>query len=130
MSVLSILPKPYRWAFRRQVRRLKSPLLGHLAIETTPRVGYCYIRKNACSVFTRLILDLTPGKGEKDIRFLSRHHRLDYDDLAECAHVVFVIRDPFERLVSGFVQQVVNRALGPYPELEESVRALTGRPRA
>ena len=61
---------------------------------------------------------------------MSRHPGSTTTDLADCAHVVFVIRDPFERLVSGFVQQVLNRALGPYPELEDSVRALTGRPRA
>jgi hypothetical protein len=133
MPVLKILPKPYRWAVRRQVRRLTNPLHGHLAIETAPRVGYCYIRKNACSVFTRLILDHAPGprpEGEKAIRYMSRHHRLDYADLAGCAHVIFVIRDPFERILSGFVQQLVNRALGPYPELEDSVRTITGRGRA
>jgi sulfotransferase famil protein len=135
MPVLKILPKPYRLAVRKHVRRLTNtnPLHGHLAIETAPRVGYCYIRKNACSVFTRLILDLAPGlrpEGEKALRFMTRHHRLDYAGIADCAHVVFVIRDPFERLVSGFVQQVVNRALGPYPELEGSVRALTGKTRA
>jgi hypothetical protein len=133
MPVLKILPKPYRWAVRRQIRRLTRPLHGHLAIGDSPRVGYCYIRKNACSVFTRMILDQVPGprpEGENALRFISRHHRLDYDDLAACAHVIFVIRDPFERLVSGFVQQVLNRSLGPYPELEDSVRALTGRTRA
>ena len=133
MPVLKILSKPYRWAVRKQIRRFNRPLHGHLAIGTSPRVGYCYIRKNACSVFTRMILDQSPGprpEGENALRFISRHHRLDYRDLASCAHVIFVIRDPFERVVSGFVQQVLNRALGPHPELEDSVRALTGRTRA
>ena len=50
-------------------------------------------------------------EGENALRIISRHHRLDYSDLAGCAHLVFVIRDRFERLVSGLMQQVMNRAL-------------------
>jgi hypothetical protein len=100
---------------------------------TDPQVGYCYIRKNACSVFTRIIVDNAPAaraEDEKAFALMERACRLRYRDLAGCARVIFVIREPLERIVSGFVQQVLNRALGPYPELEESVQALTGKSRA
>lgn len=133
MPVLNILPEPYRWTVRKRVQRLTKPLRGHYAMGTDPQVGYCYIRKNACSVFTRIIVDNAPeplGAGEKAFALMERACRLRYRDLPGCSRMIFVIREPMERIVSGFVQQVVNRALGPYVELDESVQALTGRSRA
>ena len=44
MSVLNILPKPYRWAVRKQVRRLTRPL--HAAI-----VAIAASRKGNAAVF-------------------------------------------------------------------------------
>jgi hypothetical protein len=48
MPVLKILPKPYRWAVRPQIRRLTRPLHGHLAIGDSPRFGGVASRWRAC----------------------------------------------------------------------------------
>jgi hypothetical protein len=80
-----------------------------------------------------MILEHSPHPKRKDERpvfYMDRCHRLGYGDIAGCAHVIFVIRDPFERAVSGYLQQIVSRLDEPYPVLEDGVRGLTGRTRA
>jgi len=132
-SMLNIIPSRYRPRVREMVKGLRNELSGHYAIPLATPVAYCYIRKNACSAFRRMILEHSPHPKRKDERpvfYMDRCHRLGYGDIAGCDHVIFVIRDPFERAVSGYLQQVVSRLDEPYPVLEDGVRGLTGRTRA
>ena len=80
----------------------------HFAINVgDQRLGYCYIRKNACSSFKRMFLDLAPAKyerraDERPIDFMRRHHLMTESDLAQCDRLVLVYRDPVQRIMSMF----------------------------
>jgi len=74
------------------------------------RIAYCYIRKNACSAFKRLILDLSNYDGEWSdaIHFLTETRAAP--DLAAVESAdwrIFVYRDPFERTASLFRNKLV-----------------------
>ncbi len=132
-SVLNIIPSRYRPRVRDMVKGLRNELSGHYAIPLAAPVAYCYIRKNACSAFRRMIIEhsLHPKRDdERPVFYMDRCHRLGYGDLDACAHAIFVIRDPYERIVSGYLQQVVSRLDEPYPVLAQSVREIAGRDRA
>jgi len=125
------LPRKYARSLGR-ILRPQNRLEGHYVFDLDDGpIGYCYIRKNACSVFKRLIAGTSPHRpqGRITLQFLNRCHRLDYDQVPACRHVVFVIRDPLERIVSGYLNQVVMRLHQPYPVLAESIQAVTGRSR-
>ena len=132
-SVMSLLPRKYVRSLRSVLGRPQDPLKGHYVFEhATGPVGYCYIRKNACSAFKRLIAETSPHPrepGKITLTFLGRYHYLDYARAATCRHVIFVIRDPLERIVSGYLNQVVMRLHEPYPVLADSIEAVTGRTR-
>jgi hypothetical protein len=76
------------------------------------RIGYCYIRKNACSSFKKMFLDLAPAEydrksDERPIDFMRRHYRMEEKDFARCDHLVFVYRDPITRVMSMFRNKFV-----------------------
>ena len=70
-------------------------------------LGYCYLRKNACSSFKQMFLDLSPAAEAREtdarpIDFMRAHHRMRESDLARCDHMVIVYRDPVQRFMSMF----------------------------
>lgn len=78
----------------------------------TLKLGYCYIRKNACSSFKKLILDQSettfdPLKWPRPIDFMIEHHLMRSSDAAKCDRIVFVYRDPVKRLVSLFKNKFI-----------------------
>lgn len=80
------------------------------------KIVYCYIRKNACSAFKRLIVG-TSDKAEKPsfknntIGFLSLHYKSRYPrDFWAADHTVFVYRDPLERIISVFKNKFIQRS--------------------
>lgn len=79
------------------------------------RFGYCYIRKNACTCFKNIICDTSENKDflsseNRRIDFMNAHHRINnHNDLKLCDTFIFVYRDPYERLVSAFVNKFVVR---------------------
>ena len=81
---------------------------NHFSLRVGDRlIGYCYIRKNACSSFKRMFLDLSPSEnerksGERPIDFMRRHHVMSDRDFEKCDRIVFVYRDPVERIMSMF----------------------------
>lgn len=81
---------------------------NHFALQVGDlMLGYCYIRKNACSSFKKMFLDLSPPENERrekdrPIDFMRRHHRMAEADLAKCDHLIFVYRDPKQRVLSMF----------------------------
>ena len=78
--------------------------------------AYCYIRKNACSAFKKLIVDLSEHRhlcppDRNPIDFLVRYHQEDsLAALSRCDATVFVYRHPVERLASLFINKFVMRS--------------------
>lgn len=81
---------------------------NHFALDVRgKRLGYCYVRKNACSSFKKMFLDLSLHSAdyhhdERPIDFMRRHHRMNEKDFAHCDHIIFVYRDPIKRTLSMF----------------------------
>lgn len=80
------------------------------------KIAYCYIRKNACSSFKDMIcatskhIDKTLA-GSDQLKFLQEHHRIrTARQLQRCDLKVFVYRDPYERLISVFINKFVARS--------------------
>jgi hypothetical protein len=77
------------------------------------RIVYCYIRKNGCSAFKRLIVDSSPQEtkptvGAERMGFCLQHHSARYPkDFVAADHIIFVYRDPLERVVSLFKDKFV-----------------------
>lgn len=111
---------------RRFWDRVKSPIarmtglerhgwgLSHFVFNVADiRIGYCYIRKNACSAFKRLIVDCSPYRdryenSENAIHFLNEfHEESSVLSLERCDALVFVYRSPVERITSLFVHKFV-----------------------
>lgn len=93
------------------------------------RLGYCYIRKNACSSFKRMFLDMCkaefdPASGDRRIDFMIRHQMMRSADAARCDRIVFVYRDPVERIVSLFKNKFIMR--DGYEDLFQSYAASVG----
>lgn len=105
---------------------------NHYALRAKAPFVYCYIRKNGCSAFKRLFVERS-GKaaqrdpGESEIRFMTRFHRAHDGDIGADYPTVLVVRDPFERLVSAFLNQIVMRLSRDGSEFGWTVEAATGR---
>lgn len=78
-------------------------------------VAYLYIRKNACSSWKRLLVENSPYKDRRseyrsDVAFLQKFHSISRTQkLAGYPNRIVVVRDPIERCVSGFLNQIVMR---------------------
>lgn len=76
-------------------------------------IAYCYLRKNACSSWKSFILrnEEVAGISHADqMKLLKRKYRLDdFDSFYQCKYRIAVLRDPIQRLYSGFINQVVMR---------------------
>ncbi len=94
----------------------KNPGGLHFTFELAgKRVVYCYIRKNASSAFKKLIVDCSPfsnlmKENENPIHFLYKYHKSTAKDFSRADHIIFVYRDPIERILSlfknKFIQQI------------------------
>ena len=77
--------------------------------------AYCYIRKNACSAFKRLIVSTSPFKNQipdfpGTMRFLSKFHGTSIPGINSADHSILVVRDPIDRLVSAYLNKFVQKA--------------------
>ena len=87
---------------------------AHFHFEVSGRhFAYAYIRKNACSAFKDLICD-TSKQGNfssyagSQLEFMAQHHKIRSAELLQnCEARIFVYRDPFERVISVFVNKFV-----------------------
>lgn len=81
------------------------------------KVGYCYIRKNACSTFKQLIIENSEVSIDKQknmyepdrMMFIHANHRIKYDEIRNYKKILLVLRDPLNRIVSGFLNQFIMR---------------------
>ena len=95
------------------------------------KLGYCYIRKNACSSFKRLFLDMgdqayDPEIWPRKIDYMTANQMMRSRDASECDHNVFVYRDPVARTVSLFKNKFIMR--DGHEDLFHGSEALTGMP--
>ena len=79
------------------------------------RYCYSYIRKNACSSFRKFIIE-TSSEADfgsfsgPQIEFLRKYHLVrTYECLERCDASLFVFRDPYERLISAYLNKFVAR---------------------
>jgi hypothetical protein len=91
-------------------------------------LGYCYIRKNACSSFKQLFLDVGPEEylstdWKRKIDFLISHRMLRSSQVDDCDKMVFVYRDPYERVVSLYKNKFIQ--MDGHEDLFKSYRAVT-----
>lgn len=107
--------------------------LNHLFLDGDHSVCYVYIRKNACSAFKQLIVAGLPDPERSDRRLEMRRiiqlRGADRKGALNAEKRIFVIRDPLERVASGFLSQVVLKLGTPYPEMYDGIEAATGQAR-
>lgn len=90
------------------------------------KIAYCYIRKNACSAFKRLLVDASEHRGMYDqktnsIFFLEKFHRENSIALLDsCDYRIFVYRCPIRRATSLFINKFVMQN-----EAEDIMRSVT-----
>lgn len=105
---------------------------NHFGLEIGGRmIGYCYIRKNACSSFKKMFLDRSPQRAlkrpdQRPIDFIREHHRLTPAALAACDRVVFAYRDPAERTLSMFRNKFI--AQTGAADISASYARIAGQP--
>ena len=89
-------------------RQLRSHILFDVNGET---IAYCYIRKNACSAFKRMILaeERYEGAWEDAIHFLLQLAPASLAAAKTAKWRIYVYRDPFERIASLFRNKMVAR---------------------
>jgi hypothetical protein len=86
-------------------------LRNHYYIDSNKSKCCVYIRKNASSIFKKIIIDLAP----KEIKTLSLSHseimfksgNVSLEKARLCCERVFVLRDPAERVISGFLNRLI-----------------------
>lgn len=102
---------------------------NHFRIDVNGGVGYCYIRKNACSSFRRFIVETSSlaereqvqPDGRDRMRFMVEHHKMRRHELEALPALIVVLRDPLERVVSGFLNQFVMRIGKRSTDLHRSI---------
>ncbi|QAX32124.1 sulfotransferase family 2 domain-containing protein [Leisingera sp. NJS204] len=105
---------------------------NHFGLEIGGRmIGYCYIRKNACSSFKKMFLECSPHRAlkrpdQRPIDFIRQHHRLAPGALAACDHLIFAYRDPAERTLSMFRNKFI--AQTGATDISASYTRIAGQP--
>lgn len=89
-----------------------KPSIHHWFNVNDQRFVYCYIRKNACSTFKNFILETSHKTFDPDhdanLEFLREHHGIPSpDDIRPDDISFFVYRDPWDRLVSLYLNKFV-----------------------
>lgn len=108
-------------------------LKDHYFLDEERTTVYVYIRKNACSLFKRMILDALPkdkaASNLTDIQMMHRYRAASYREVSRAKRRVFVLRNPIERVVSGFLNQVVLKIDDDYPEMFVEMEKQVEKPR-
>ncbi|MCA0997315.1 sulfotransferase family 2 domain-containing protein [Alloyangia pacifica] len=105
---------------------------NHFGLEIEGRkIGYCYVRKNGCSSFKRMFLECSAHRAdlrddERPIDFMRRYHRLTSAELAACDNLIFVFRDPVQRMLSMFRNKFI--AGSGAEDIRRSYEKTTGKP--
>ena len=95
------------------------------------RLGYCYIRKNACTSFKNMFMDMAPNgavrhQNQRPIDFLQDNMKLRRKHIRTCDRLVFVYREPVERIVSLYKNKFIMRSGNK--DIFRTYEKLTGMP--
>jgi len=95
------------------------------------RLGYCYIRKNACTSFKNMFMDIAPKgavrhQNQRPIDFLQKNMRLRRKHIRTCDRLIFVYREPVERIVSLYKNKFIMRSGNK--DIFKTYEKLTGTP--
>ena len=99
----------------------------HFIIDVMGGVGYTYIRKNACSVFKKMILqtsdsgDMDPNRFQNPSKFMGAYHRVSIKRMARLEQRIVVLRNPVERIISGYINQFLMHLRTPSPEMHPAI---------
>lgn len=101
----------------------------HYKIDETGHCCIAYIRKNACSGLKAMIIDdIGDLEDGKTVAQKMVDYRLcTYEDVIAAEVRSFIIRDPLHRIVSGWLNQVVQKIDRAYPEMFEGITKATGK---
>lgn len=101
-------PSDVRAQLRYRLKRRFRPA-PHFRVQANgTEFVYCYIRKNACSAFKRLIIEHSEHRAEFSnavggFSFLQDYHRVrGRKAMSRYTNVIFVYRDPIQRIASLF----------------------------
>jgi hypothetical protein len=113
---------------------MKPALRPHFGITVGGvSLAYCYIRKNACSAWKRLIIGESPvlfsrSDWKNEFAFMSAHHGLrTTEEIDRSDRRIVVVRDPVDRFVSAFISLFVTRTPPPTRRLRALGDELFGR---
>lgn len=116
---------PLRAAYMRATRRNGFP---HFVFTAGGRqILYCYIRKNACSSFKKLMVGGCSREGfANQFELLKARHGVAFSEgLPRVDHAIFVYRDPFERMASLYVNKFVQ--ISKAADIQRAYREVTGQ---
>jgi hypothetical protein len=104
----------------------------HFKFEYKGKVyAYVYIKKNACSAWKAVFSNESPYRdsfenGSNPIEIMAKHHRIrSVTELNNIENRILVVREPIERLVSGYLNQFILR-FDRKSELHNSITEITG----
>ncbi|OWV29263.1 sulfotransferase family 2 domain-containing protein [Halomonas campaniensis] len=108
----------------------------HLQLEIGEvQFSYVYIRKNACSSWKKLFVNesLYREKAKEfnnPINFMSKYHKVkNTNELELLENRIVILRDPIERLYSGFINQFISRLnKNRYGVMHEEVGSFLEKP--
>lgn len=92
---------------------------------------YCYIRKNACSAFKKLIVEHSQHRNSfsgqvGELTFLKKYHRVKSKaEISTYKHIIFIYRDPIERVASLFRNKFI--MMDRNSDIFDSYRHVTGQ---
>ena len=88
-----------------------------------------YIRKNACSALKAMILDDIGETNERktDTQKMADYRLCTYENSTTAKICCFIIRDPLHRIVSGWLNQVVQKVDLTYPEMFDAITDATSK---
>ena len=89
------------------VRSLHSSVYTHLIPDDTHRVLYCYVPKIATSSMKQLLANRNSMKPSKPMSAIDYAAERQYK--LEHYKTILVVRNPFERLYSAYVDKFINR---------------------
>jgi len=95
--------------------KLQSRQLHFRLVISRKRVCYLYIRKNACSTWKHVFAGESKHRANAKnydnlIKFMGKYHKLiAVEQVNAIENRIIVIRDPIDRLYSGFINQFLMR---------------------
>ena len=101
----------------------------HFKVDESGKICVVYIRKNACSALKAMILDDIGdlGAGKTDTQRMAEYRLCNFEEATSARVRSFIIRDPLHRVISGWLNQVVQKIDRAYPEMFDGITDAVGK---